>query len=115
MAGKRCPVKADRVGATVPAREVEMTGTVAVEVRIAGRVQGVSFRAWTRDEARKRGLAGWVRNEADGSVRAHVEGPGDAVEAMLAALYEGPPAASVRRVTVQDAVPEGAAQFGIRR
>lgn len=92
-----------------------MSGTMAVGVRIAGRVQGVSFRAWTQAEARKRGLAGWVRNQADGSVRAHVEGPEEAVQAMLAALHEGPPAASVREVTVQDAMPEGAAEFGIRR
>jgi len=41
----------------------------AVQVRISGRVQGVSFRYWTQQEARRAGLTGWVRNEADGSVR----------------------------------------------
>ena len=46
----------------------------AVRVRIAGRVQGVNFRAWTRDEAERLGLDGWVRNEADGSVTALLAG-----------------------------------------
>lgn len=67
-------------------------------VRILGRVQGVSFRIWTRDEARKLGLAGWVRNEPDGSVSALISGSEAAVAAMLERLGEGPPAASVIRV-----------------
>lgn len=87
----------------------------AIEVCIAGRVQGVSFRAWTQAEARKRGLGGWVRNEADGTVRAHVEGASAAVDAMLAQLHEGPPHAAVREVTSRDVAPRGLAQFEIRR
>ena len=47
----------------------------AVRVRITGRVQGVYFRGWTRDEAARLGLDGWVRNEADGSVTALIAGP----------------------------------------
>jgi hypothetical protein len=47
----------------------------AVLVSVTGRVQGVSYRAWTRDEARRLGLGGWVCNESDGSVRALVVGP----------------------------------------
>ena len=46
----------------------------AILVRIRGRVQGVSFRVWTKMEAEKLGLTGWVRNEADGSVAALVAG-----------------------------------------
>jgi len=92
-----------------------MSGIKAVGVCVAGRVQGVSFRAWTRVEAQGRGLSGWVRNEPDGSVRAHLEGPPAEVDAMLAALHKGPPAAVVREVTVQEVAPEGVAQFDIRQ
>lgn len=72
-------------------------------VRITGRVQGVSFRAWTRAEAERLGLTGWVRNEADGSVRALIAGPRPALEAMVERLWEGPPAASVTSVRVENA------------
>ena len=45
-----------------------------VRVQITGRVQGVGFRAWTRSRSRAFGLAGWVRNEPDGSVSALIQG-----------------------------------------
>src|SRR6056297_1321035 len=115
MAGKCCPVKADRARVAGQEREETMSGIKAVGVRVAGRVQGVSFRAWTQVEARGRGLSGWVRNESDGAVRAHLEGRAAEVDAMLAALHKGPPAAVVREVTVQDAAPEGTARFEIKR
>lgn len=87
-----------------------------VSVRVSGRVQGVSFRYWTLRQAQALGLAGWVRNEADGSVRALIAGPAAAVEEMLARLKEGPPAARVDRVEVEPAaavdVPR---KFEIRR
>jgi|APThiThiocy_cv2_1041547.scaffolds.fasta_scaffold00585_36 acylphosphatase len=63
----------------------------AVFVRIEGRVQGVGFRAWTLREARALGLAGWVRNEADGSVKARIEGRRESVDRMLERLRTGPP------------------------
>lgn len=68
-------------------------------VTVAGRVQGVSYRAWTKRWAEANGLAGWVRNEADGSVSAQVEGPADAVARMIEAMRSGPPAARVDRLT----------------
>ena len=71
----------------------------AVLVRITGRVQGVSFRVWTRIEAEKLGLNGWVRNEDDGSVRALIVGSDAAVSAMLTRLWEGPRGAAVSSVT----------------
>ena len=64
-------------------------------VRITGKVQGVSFRVWTRIEAEKLGLNGWVRNEDDGSVRALIVGSDAAVAAMLKRLWEGPRGAAV--------------------
>lgn len=53
-----------------------------LELVVRGRVQGVYFRASTRDEARRLGLTGWVRNEPDGSVRVLAEGPRAALEAL---------------------------------
>jgi acylphosphatase len=70
----------------------------AVLVRITGRVQGVSFRVWTRIEAEKLGLYGWVRNEDDGSVKALIVGSEAAVSAMLMRLWEGPRGAAVSGV-----------------
>lgn len=67
-------------------------------VRITGRVQGVWYRGWTVDQARARGLAGWVRNRTDGSVEALFHGPAEAVADMVAACRQGPPAASVSDV-----------------
>lgn len=60
--------------------------------RISGRVQGVGFRAWTQGQARKLGLAGWVRNERDGTVAVVFAGPPAAVAAMVECLWQGPPA-----------------------
>lgn len=69
-----------------------------VRVRIEGRVQGVWFRAWTHGEAQKRGIRGWVRNRSDGSVEALFAGTREAVDEMLDACWEGPPAANVTLV-----------------
>lgn len=66
--------------------------------RITGRVQGVGFRHFTRQTARRLDLSGWVRNEPDGAVRLEVEGPPDAVEQLLEAVHQGPPAARVDAV-----------------
>lgn len=75
----------------------------SVRVNITGRVQGVGFRAWTQAEARSLGLAGWVRNEADGSVSALLAGPDAAIGAMLQRLHAGPPAAHVSGVRLEEA------------
>ena len=87
-----------------------MTGTLALRVRIEGRVQGVWFRGWTADEARRLGLNGWVRNRRDGSVDALFSGPEDAVREMAALCHDGPPAARVTAVieTAEEAPSEAA-------
>ncbi|RMD94618.1 MAG: acylphosphatase [Alphaproteobacteria bacterium] len=87
---------------------------IAIDARITGRVQGVGFRWWTCDEAEALGLSGWVRNEPDGSVRAHLEGPRPAVEAMIEALHRGPRAARVTGVEVTPAEPSPEPGRGIR-
>jgi acylphosphatase len=68
---------------------------------VSGRVQGVAFRAYTVDEARRLGLAGWVRNLPDGRVEAEAEGERPALEALLAFCRRGPPAARVEGVEVE--------------
>lgn len=72
-------------------------------VVIHGRVQGVGFRDWTRRVARGRGLEGWVRNRADGSVEALFAGPAEAVAGMIRACRTGPPNARLERVDEYDA------------
>jgi acylphosphatase len=74
----------------------------AVQARVYGRVQGVSYRVWTRGEATRLGLAGWVRNESDGSVIARMAGTDAAVSSMIERLWKGPAGASVSRVDVED-------------
>jgi acylphosphatase len=68
---------------------------------IEGKVQGVWFRAWTVDQARRLGLDGWVRNRPDGSVEAVFAGPAKAVDQMLAACAKGPPMARVTAVRTE--------------
>ena len=81
---------------------------------MTGRVQGVWFRDSCRREALARGVAGWVRNRADGSVEAVFEGPASAVAQMVAWCRVGPPRADVREIDVTEEPVEGAAGFRIR-
>ena len=85
----------------------------AADLRVTGRVQGVSFRWYAAREARRLGLAGWIRNEPDGSVHAHAEGAEEAVEEFVTWCRHGPPAARVEAVTVTDVESTGAASFDI--
>ncbi len=85
-----------------------------VRVIVRGRVQGVAFRAYTADEARAAGLAGWVRNRPDGSVEAVFEGEPRAVEALLAFVRRGPRAARVDDVETFEESLAGEALFEIR-
>ena len=78
---------------------------IARHLSISGRVQGVFFRAWAREQAERLGIRGWVRNCPDGHVEAHVEGEADAVEQMIECLRVGPPSANVENVRVWDVEP----------
>ena len=75
----------------------------AALVRISGRVQGVSFRMWTRAQAQRLNLTGWVRNEDDGSVTALIAGPDAAISTMLKQFWNGPIGASVSSVVTEPA------------
>jgi len=69
-------------------------------VYVSGKVQGVFFRATTRDEARNRGVTGWVRNLPDGRVEAVFEGEEEDVRGMVKFCHEGSRAARVDEVEV---------------
>ena len=86
----------------------------AVRATVRGRVQGVGFRDAVLSQARAEGALGWVRNGEDGTVLAHLEGPGPAVEAVVAFLGDGPPLAQVESVETEPAKVEGHEQFAVR-
>ena len=75
-----------------------MANLARAQVLISGRVQGVFYRAYTRDQAVARGLTGWVRNLPDGRVAAVFEGNREKIESMLAWCKQGPPYAAVDEV-----------------
>ncbi len=70
-----------------------------LDARVTGRVHGVGFRFFVLREATALGLAGWVANDSDGSVRCVAEGPRERLEELLGLLREGPPAAIVEAVS----------------
>jgi acylphosphatase len=84
-----------------------------VRARISGRVQGVGYRIWTRGEAVRLGLTGWVRNESDGSVSALIAGADSAVAAMVERLWQGPRGAAVSKVEIVDTAADVSADFRI--
>lgn len=78
--------------------------------RVSGQVQGVGFRAATLEQARRQGLAGWVRNRANGDVEVVARGSAPAMDTLRGWLGQGPPAARVTHVeedeTTVEALPE---------
>lgn len=80
---------------------------VRVHVYISGRVQGVFFRAHTRDKARSLGLKGWVKNLWDGRVEAIFEGEEEKVEEMIKWCHKGPRFSRVDNVEVKFEKPSG--------
>jgi len=77
------------------------------QARVHGRVQGVAFREYTRREALRLGLSGWVRNLPDGTVEVMFEGSGAQTEALLSWLAIGSPYSQVTRVEFNELPPQG--------
>jgi len=92
-----------------------MADRTRAHVFVSGRVQGVFYRANTRENARDRGVDGWVKNLEDGRVEAIFEGPTEAVEEMVEWCHTGSPAADVEDVEVEYGEPQGEDEFSIRR
>ena len=88
--------------------------TIARRVVVHGRVQGVFFRETVRRRAYRAGVAGWVRNNDDGSVEAWFEGDADDVEVMVRFAGIGPSGAYVDRVDVDEVEPEDIRGFEVR-
>ena len=91
-----------------------MSDRTRAHVFVSGKVQGVYFRATTRDTARERGVDGWVRNLDDGRVEAVFEGPEEAVERLVEFCHKGSPAARVDDVDVAYEEPQGEGGFRVR-
>lgn len=73
---------------------------IRTHVFIEGRVQGVFYRAWIREQAQELGLGGWVRNLEDGRVEAVFEGPRDKAGKMIKKCYKGPHLAGIEHIDV---------------
>ena len=86
----------------------------ALYVRVTGRVQGVFFRGWTK-AGDALGVAGWVRNCADGSVEAQLSGEAEAVEQLIERMRRGPPGAQVARLDASEVAAEAGEGFEVRR
>ena len=78
----------------------------SLHVTIYGIVQGVWFRANTREQAQRLGVNGWVRNTPDGAVEARMQGDDDAVDALLAWCRQGPPGARVEKIKADEVEPD---------
>lgn len=88
---------------------------VRKHIRVYGLVQGVYFRAHTRDQAISLGLVGFVMNEPTGTVYMEVEGTSDAVDRLVAWAKIGPTRARVDKLEISDGLVRGDPTFDIRR
>jgi len=86
----------------------------AYHLIIEGRVQGVSYRFSTQKKALEYQVKGWVKNLADGSVEAVIEGGQENLEKLLNWCYEGPAFAEVNQIQKTEISPEGFAEFRIK-
>jgi acylphosphatase len=86
-----------------------------VRARVYGRVQGVAFREYTRQEALRLGLSGWVGNRSDGTVEVVCEGVSSQVDTLVAWLAVGSPFSRVSRVECTEESPrDDAPSFSVR-
>ena len=77
-----------------------MNNVKQIHLIIAGRVQGVGFRAWTKKRALELNLSGWVKNLSDGRVEVFIAGEAEEIEKMLLLFRSGPKMAAVEMVEI---------------
>ena len=85
-----------------------------VGIRIYGFVQGVNFRYYTKEEAEKLNLSGWVKNEPDDSITIVAEGEGEDLKNLIEWSKKGPPLASIENVKIEWQEPRGEKGFKVR-
>ena len=86
---------------------------MSVHLIVSGRVQGVCFRAGTRDQALELGLCGWAKNCPDGTVEIHAEGDKKTLEQFITWCRKGPPAARVSALEVEWVLSQSLTTFKI--
>jgi acylphosphatase len=86
-----------------------------IAIKVSGKVQGVFFRASTKEIANEMGITGFVRNEQDGSVYIEAEGNEEELEKFVAWCHQGPSHAAVKSVQVEEISLQGFAKFEVRR
>ncbi|MEO8362443.1 MAG: acylphosphatase [Vicinamibacteria bacterium] len=91
-----------------------MTDQASFHAVVRGKVQGVGFRYFARQRADVHGVAGFVRNQPDGSVEVHAEGKVEALSAFEAEIRSGPSFGRVDDATVTSMKPRGFQGFEIR-
>lgn len=92
-----------------------MANRAAAYIRVNGKVQGVGFRSFAEEHARRLGLAGYARNLSDGRVEIEVQGEKDQIELFLKLVRQGPPRSKVTALDVTwNPISPGADGFSIR-
>lgn len=91
-----------------------MGNQISNKIHVYGRVQGVYFRGSTRDKARRLGIRGFVRNQADGSVYIEASGEKGAMATFIGWLHTGPPHAHVEHLEVDEMAPANFSGFEVR-
>lgn len=91
-----------------------MDNRLSRKIRVYGRVQGVYYRGSAREMARRLGIRGFVRNEADGSVYAEATGGAKAMGEFIRWLRQGPPHAHVEELEVDEMIPKDFSSFEVR-
>lgn len=89
--------------------------TTHVSIQVSGKVQGVYFRKYAKEEADRTGIKGFVRNQPDGSVYIEAEGSADQLKQFVEWCYKGSPLSKVEKVEIAKGALKNFPDFGIHR
>ena len=79
---------------------------IAIHISIYGEVQGTGFRSWSKEQAKKFSLSGWVRKASDGSIEIFTQGEEEKINDFVSLCWDGPNMAFIDEVLVKDTNPE---------